>query len=426
LLEVRGDHFQFMHLTFQEFLAAQFLARQWTDQTPDFLASVVTDEWWREALLLTVGSLGAPVPYERRRAFITALCELNDSMSVRLAAAEMAAVGMSDLIDPEPALQDMARGRLVALLTSPELTKTLLTVRARAGNALASLGDPRPEVVTLDAMKFCSIPAGLFQMGGERYDHEKPVHLNKHLTYGYWMARYPVTVAQFRSFVEQSGDQPANKNSLSGVLNHPVSHVTWYEARKFCRWLTQDWHHRNKLSGEQIVRLPTEAEWEKAARGGLQVPDAPIVGQLPLVEVTAHKNKDNTVAREYPWGNEWDKTKCNNQDLGLGKTCTVGLFPDGASPYGCLDMVGNLWEWTSSLWGLAMAVPEFKYPYDPTDGRDNPEATSGMRRVLRGGAFLDNYNTARCASRSRYYPLSEWDDLGFRVVVSPISPTSAL
>jgi iron(II)-dependent oxidoreductase len=102
------------------------------------------------------------------------------------------------------------------------------------------------------------------------------------------------------------------------------------------------------------------------------------------------------------------------------------MFPQGASPYGCLDMAGQVWEWTASLWGRSFGTPEFKYPYDPADGWENLEAGDDMLRVLRGGSFLSYRNVARCAYRSGSSPDLRNGDGGFRVVVSPISPPSAL
>ena len=127
----------------------------------------------------------------------------------------------------------------------------------------------------------------------------------------------------------------------------------------------------------------------------------------------------------WPWGDEWDETRCNTRELGLGDTTPVGIFPQGASPYGCLDMVGNVWEWTTSLWGRDWSEPEFKYPYDSTDGRENPEVGDEVPRVIRGGAFYSDRRTARCACRWSGSQLV-WGDFGFRVVVFPISPASAL
>lgn len=115
--------------------------------------------------------------------------------------------------------------------------------------------------------------------------------------------------------------------------------------------------------------------------------------------------------RQYPWGNEFDPARCNSGEGGPGETTPVGQYPEGASPYGILDMAGNVWEWCSTLYK--------PYPYDPGDGRENPEAEGG--RVLRGGAFDDGARDVRCAGRSGLYPLSLWRSSGFRVVASPVA-----
>ena len=103
----------------------------------------------------------------------------------------------------------------------------------------------------------------------------------------------------------------------------------------------------------------------------------------------------------------------------------MGMFPFGASPYGCLDMVGNVWEWTSSLWGKEWEKPEFIYPYRPDDGRENFGAGNEVCRVLRGGSWSFSQDFARCAYRLRDLPYFRFDDYGFRIVVSPVSHPSA-
>lgn len=110
--------------------------------------------------------------------------------------------------------------------------------------------------------------------------------------------------------------------------------MIWHDVRVYCDWLTREWRAAGKIGVDEMVRLPTEAEWEKAARGGLPSPDRRGAGG----EV-----------REYPWGNEWDAAKCNTYESGLGGTTPVGMYPEGASLYGCLDMAGNVWEWARSL-----------------------------------------------------------------------------
>jgi iron(II)-dependent oxidoreductase len=394
LFEERGGRYEFTHLTFQEFLAAQFLARRWLQQPPDFLVQVVKREWWRETLLLTVGSLDAPAPYEQREEFIEALCALAGDMEARLAAAELAATGLRDLTDPEPALTTQACERLATLWRAEDFTTAPPTVRLQAGNALAALGDERDFDVLVE------IPAGPFWMGDDADERAKPRH--QVTLEAYRIGKYPVTVGQFRRFVEASGHEPRDADSLRGVTNHPVVYdVTWHEARAYCRWLTEVWRAAGKIGADEVVRLPTEAEWEKAARGAVA---------------------RGTDGRLYPWGDDWDEARCNTRESGLGGTTPVGMYPDGASPYGCLDMAGNVWEWTTSLWGEGWQEPEYAYPYQADDGRENLEAGDDVLRVVRGGSFDHALNHARCAYRYRYHPNSLWNYLGFRVVVSPSRP----
>ena len=157
--------------------------------------------------------------------------------------------------------------------------------------------------------------------------------------------------------------------------------VTWHDAVAYCQWLSQ--------KTEKPYRLPSEAEWEKGARGN--------------------------DGRIYPWGNQWDAKRCNSEEGGKGDTTPVGAYPQGASPYGLLDMAGNVWEWTLSVYK--------GYPYDPEDGREDLEA-EGLR-VLRGGAFRYSRRLGRCASRVGIDPYRRYWHYGFRVVVSPGSPLAS-
>ena len=222
-----------------------------------------------------------------------------------------------------------------------------------------------------------------------RYDHEQPQH--RLYLPDYYLAKTPVTMRQYRAFVAATGrDAPegwTNRAPVRGEEDHPVVDVSWDDARHYCQWLSE-------VTGRGYA-LPSEAEWEKGARG--------------------------TDGRIYPWGNQWEATRCNSQESNLDKTTSVHAYPQGASPYGVLDMAGNVWEWTRSLWGKSLERPYYRYPYRPTDGRENLDAGREVARVVRGGAFYNPHGSVRCAYRDGFFPFLRNYHLGFRVVVRPAS-----
>ena len=145
---------------------------------------------------------------------------------------------------------------------------------------------------------------------------------------------------------------------------------------------------KSKLAKRKwVVRLPTEAEWEKADGW----------------DASAKR------AREWPWGDEWDASQCNTWEGGIRDTTVVGMFPGGISPCGALDMAGNVFEWCSSLYK--------GYPYQADDDQEDPEEEGS--RVLRGGAFYDLRDIARCAYRLSFLPNDRSDFVGVRVVMAP-------
>jgi formylglycine-generating enzyme required for sulfatase activity len=265
------------------------------------------------------------------------------------------------------------------------LVKALLNAAADL-IPLAIPGDDR------DFDELVTIPAGPFLMGEERDSDASPQHELTLPTFK--IAKYPMTNAQYARFAEATGREWLwDTERHPEKVNCPATAISWHDAWAYCAWLTEVWRAEGVIAPGDIVRLPTEAEWEKAARGEK--------GQI------------------YPWGDEWDETCCNSEELGLNDTCTVGMFVANTSPYGCRDMAGQVWEWTASLWGKNFWTPEFKYPYDPTDGRENLEAGDDVFRVSRGGSFSNSWTLARCALRNRELPDVRNLSFGFRVVVSP-------
>jgi formylglycine-generating enzyme required for sulfatase activity len=227
------------------------------------------------------------------------------------------------------------------------------------------------------------IPAGEFLMGSDpQKDKDAPEEEQpQHTLYlpDYYLAKTPVTNAQYAAFVKATNhERPEHWKDgkpPKGKEDHPVVEVTWHDAVAYCNWLGQ-------VTGK-AYRLPSEAEWEKGARG--------------------------TDGQIYPWGNEWDPKRCNSFEGGLKEITPVGAYPEGASPYGLLDMAGNVWEWCHSRYK--------SYPYNPKDGREDPEASDP--RVLRGGSFYDIGRGVRCAYRHRRTPNYGYYYYGFRICVAP-------
>ncbi len=230
------------------------------------------------------------------------------------------------------------------------------------GVAEAPTTPPVPELMV-------EIPAGEFTMGNDTGDDdEKPAHTVT--LEAFEIDLLEVTNADFAKFVEATGYQTeAEKGGemgwrayAEGKDNHPVVKVTWNDANAYCQWLGK--------------RLPTEAEWEKAARG--------------------------TDGRTYPWGNEWDPAKANVKESGFRGTVAVGSFGEGASPYGVLDMAGNVWEWTADWY---QAYPGSTY---------QSEYFGEKFRVTRGGGWFQEADKVTTFNRSATDPKAANDDLGFR------------
>jgi formylglycine-generating enzyme required for sulfatase activity len=239
----------------------------------------------------------------------------------------------------------------------------------------------------------CDVPAGPCLMGS---DPNKDKHAQKFEQPHQWVtlgafqiATYPVTVAEYACFVRATGrGTPSGEDrtgplvswqtQLRARLDLPVVMVSRHDAVAYAQWLAEQ-------TGEPW-RLPSEAEWEKAARW----------------------DAATGTARIYPWGNKFDATRCNTSKGRKGRTTPVGSYPSGASPYGAQDMAGSVWEWTSSVYK--------PYPYSPTDGRERADAPG--RGVLRGGSSYNLAWLARAAFRLIGDPGYANFSYGFRLALA--------
>ncbi|MEM9558224.1 MAG: SUMF1/EgtB/PvdO family nonheme iron enzyme [Acidobacteriota bacterium] len=424
LLEPRGvGVYTFPHRTFQEYLAACHLTN--SGGKPEIKRLATTDpDRWREVALLAGAKLGAGGLWEiwdlAYRLCHGAPEPGTETDPAAAWGAQIAAQLVVEMARDRAALEDLDASERQTLERLRRWMLHLLrsdwpvAERALSGDLLGALGDPRfdPDCLHFPAepMKgFVEIPAGPFLMGSNpgldegAQEEETPQHEVDLPTY--WMARFPVTVAQFAAFVQATG-YDVDRKALVDPLYRPVAYIAWDDARAYCRWVTtallelpatslpEEDPLRRLLETGHEIRLPTEAEWEKAARG-----------------------KDGQI---YPWGGPYEPGRCHDGLNGLVRTTAVGCFPDGASPLGCEEMSGNVWEWTSTAWGKSWGSPDWSYPYQ-MDEREVVGEASETLRVVRGGSFFLHLVNLRCAARGRDHPLDRGVGLGFRVVLSPIS-----
>jgi len=279
-------------------------------------------------------------------------------------AVALGAVGWSAIERAEVTVGARRPGRVEA----PALASAAARWRPGAG---ARVGDRKAN--PKDGAALMWVPAGEFTMGSDDGGGDERPQRRVHLD-GYWMYKHEVTVAQYRRFCSDTGrDMPAPP-SWGWKDDHPVVNVTWDDAKAYADWAG--------------VSLPTEAQWEKAARG--------------------------TGGREYPWGNTFQASKAVcSVGLSRSSTAPVGSIPSGASPCGCLDMAGNVWEWCADWYDSAY------YARAPHRNPENRQASP--YRVLRGGSwyYVNPSNYLRAADRDFGMPVFRNDGGGFRCSAGP-------
>jgi formylglycine-generating enzyme required for sulfatase activity len=433
-----GDLYLFIHPSFKEYLAGRELIRG--IEPVEALLAVRSDERWHAPILLAIGHLisqqTAAVPY----LFLARLISPHGHPSQRqrdvlLAAAIGDDISWERLIATEPLfaqLRELLRQQLVGVVEGRAVTTA---ERVRAAGFLGALRDPRPGVCDVTPL-LVYVPAGSVQLGSDAatiatvandyarfYERRDPTLAARARLWptneaneswlelpGFWLARYPVTNAQYAVFLDADGYNPAapwwtaagrdwlqrddsaldlrpnrrraqkrtpafwdDGRMARQRANHPVVGMNYYEACAFAAWLSQH------LADGYRYRLPSEAEWEYAARG--------------------------TTRRSYPWGEGAPTDDRANFGDSYGATTPVGCFPGGATPEGIADMAGNVWEWTHSLFR--------PYPYDTA--YDTAELPAHALIVVRGGSWHSRATRLRAATRNRNDPDMYFNDLGFRL-----------
>lgn len=365
LIRLENGKYDFWHLTIQEFLAARYIATMKFDYGKE-IKGYWNKDWYKEVVRLLIGFLSLKnqgwankivkeqldnkdfMPFKRWRLGSSSLCDIHeDNMN-------------EDVVNK-------ACERLVSIFDSDSDPK----IKADAGETLGWLGDPR------DLQEFINIEGGEYYLRSlEKKENIKP----------FCISRYPVTNSWYEEFIKDGGytteEYWCEEGGISGLEsletkqprywserkwkcpNSPIVGVSWDEADAFTKWLT------SKQTDGSSYRLLYENEWEAAAGG--------------------------KKGRVYPWGDEWDKNRCNNDYLDINRTSPVGIFKDGNTPEDIADLGGNVWEWC-------------------IDWHDKDRS----RRVLRGGSWFGIEQYCRSADRRGGAPGSRGRTIGFRLVFVP-------
>lgn len=407
--------FRFPHRSFQEYLAACYLSEV---QFPDLLVGqVLADpELWREVLLMVIGKISAE-PFKAWAAVDALIPEdppknvaqedprILVSLLVGIAVAENRLMHEAQARDQSKL--ERIRRWLIATVCAGAFNPSN---RAVTGQVLGILGDKRPGVGLsgdgLPAMSWVRVPGGSYTIGPSAGMSNRSGSAKLELS-PFLLSRYPVTNLQYKAFLndishsdqwrhlwapgspvrmgfEDLGDDKYSSTHLLG--NYPKVDISWYEATAFCKWLGE------RL--DQNIALPSEAQWEVAARG--------------------------VDERLYVWGDSKHKSSYLANNGELGGTVAVGLYPEGVGPFGAFDQAGNVWEWCLDSWNI-----DEERPYKHHEGRLDPVQMDSEEplRVVRGGSSESSYESLVTTYRGKLHPTKRRRDVGFRcLIVDPKAP----
>ncbi|MDX2029106.1 MAG: SUMF1/EgtB/PvdO family nonheme iron enzyme [Blastocatellia bacterium] len=391
-----GEQVRFTHQLLQEYFAARYMDQEIRAERLNAAQLWPPNRWrertnWEEAAILLAGLYSDDCSH-----IVEWLADAQPEIALMCATRSGAAPlpeATAERLRAKwiPRLADLSRDR------NPK-------ARAAIGCAVGTIGgDSRKGVgiirnsrgIALPDIDWVEIPGGEFQYGDN--PPEKLTLPTFHI------ARYPVTYAQYQTFLDDPAgfadarwfeglaakdeDRPPGEQRFK-FANHPRERVNWYGAIAFCRWLS--WRlgggYDLKKVDDWAVRLPTEFEWEKAAHG--------------------------TDGRIYPYEGEFDSAKGNTLETHIGQTSAVGIFPNGASPYGVMDMSGNVWEWCLNNYEK------------PAQEARNENLRTDKNRILRGGSFVNHFVLARAVYRIHDRAAINYYGYGFRLfcVLRPPSP----
>ncbi len=368
LLQFESGQYRFWHLTFQEFLTADYIADNHSDHVAA-IADYWQNDWWREVVELYISYLSI----EHKKTANDIIADAVERPPFKrwlLAGRAMLDIHPNRRMD---AIVAKVKDRLTAIMAS----EADPVIRAESGEILGWLGDER------DLKGFIPIPGGEYPLSIGKQEI-KPFEIGKHPVTNGWFAEFIASggydnwdlwTPQGRKWLEETNvKQPRYWNDRKWTCpNAPVVGVCWYEADAFCRWLTR------KRNDGWTYRLPSETEWEAAAAG--------------------------FEGRKYPWGS-WEKGRCNSRESTIGKTSSMGVFQNGETPEGVADMAGNVWEWTCSDHVFEKKLADFTLEKDWEKAKRLP--------VLRGGSWYFDRDNVRCADRFGFIPAINLDNVGFR------------
>ena len=385
-----GEQVRFTHQLLQEYFAAKFMDGEIRVGRLKAADIWRPESWWERTNWEEAAVLLAGLYSDDCSSVVEWVAEANPEVAAQCVVRSGA--GLAE------AIRERLRAKWIPRLTDLKRDPEPLA-RAAVGRALAITGwDNRKGVGVVDGLPdidWIRIPEGEFQYGDENEEDNTP---QKHWLPEFHISRYPITYNQFQTFLDDpegfndpgwfkglkaSEEERQMREQSFKFENHPRETVNWYQAMAFCRWLS--WRLGGKYDLKKVadwkVRLPTEFEWEKAARG--------------------------TDGRLYPYGNRFDAAKGNTYEAEsrIGQTSAVGIFPNGASPYGVEEMSGNVWEWCLSDY------------YKPQIEARKENLRKADWRVLRGGSWFFFLDFARAVFRNCYLPADHNDLIGFRVVL---------